>query len=202
MNGGPKIRISGRLGAGALMLLTGVPACGDGVNDPQPTGPSSVSFSYQGQGEEGSISGSYQVEGDPDLSVPSGRQTYAEGRRIRSAGALQVDTNRQRSNDYDFARVTLPRLSTGSWATDRPCGTDYCPEIFIALELRRVHGSQARYSCTLESGIVRITSISGTRARGGFSGTGICLGAPGVADLEHFSVSNGRFDVKLRDVQS
>lgn len=202
--------IAGRAAAGltrsariaAPALVAALAACDGGPTDPQPSaGASTVRFAYEGSGAEGVVSGAYEATGDPRAG--QSRQTFAIGQRYRGAGAIQVVSDLQRPGDVsDFAWVVIPRLDAGTLAIDRACGTDYCPGVFFALEVKNTHGSQARYSCTLESGTVRVTSISATRVAGEFSGTGACIGAPGTADLEQVSVAGGRFDVKLIDAQT
>jgi hypothetical protein len=197
---GPPLRLAPGVLALGVLALSG---CGDAVGPDESGEPSSLSFSYEGAGTGGTISGTYRVEAEPDPRVELGSQSYAMGRRVRSAGALVAMSGLQRGDALsDFVWVTIPRLSSGSAAVQRDCGASYCPEIFVALEVRNEHGSQAKYSCSILEGTVRITGISEHRASGEFSGTGTCLGAPGATDMEQFSITDGRFDVKLRDVQS
>lgn len=101
----------------------------------------------------------------------------------------------------DFAGVVIPRVSAGSVEIDGMCPGELCPEVSLALEVRTDDVfDQARYSCSLEDGTIRIESISGGRAKGTFSGTGRCTGQPGTEDLDEFAITGGTFNVKVIDV--
>jgi hypothetical protein len=206
----PAARRAGRLAraavlarAAAPLLLAALAAC-DGEGPSETAGASSIQFAYSGSGPEGTIQGTYQAHGDPALTVPPITQTYALGRRDSGEEMLEVLSNvaRNPQKQADFAWVTVPRLTAGSVAIDGICPGEVCPAVSLALEVSTdVAVSQAKYSCVLESGTIRITEISNSRAKGTFSGTGSCLGRPGTADLDQFSITGGTFDVKVRDVQ-
>lgn len=190
--------------AAPVLLLAALAACGGenptGAGEPQAD--SSIRFDFSGSGPDVVLQGTYEAQGAPRPGTDLIDQTYAMGHRYAGAGAIQVMSNRKRDGGTaDFAWVTLPRLSAGAVSVDRSCGTDTCPGVLLALEVGSAHGSQARYSCSLEAGTLRITSISSSRAKGEFSGTGICVGAPGTDDLPDFRITNGQFDVKLTAAQ-
>jgi hypothetical protein len=188
---------------GSVLMLGACESPTESKYGPVNAGPSTVSFTYHGVGPGGSVGGLFHVTADPDLNRPAGDQAFALGQRIARAGAFRALSNQRRTSELsDWIVVSAPRLSTGSLTLAPPCRAEYCPEVFVALEMKNSQGAQARYSCTLDSGTIRITAISEQRAQGEFSGSGVCLGAPDTEDLEQFSVSNGRFDVKLRDVQN
>ncbi len=182
------------------MLVLGLAACGDGPNDPKLEEDSSVSFSYHGP-----ISGSFHAEGFPDISKPPLQQTYALGHRYRNPNAIEVSGILQRPGGMvDGVDIRIPRHAPGSSTIDsNACRwwDDGCPNVFLFLELRNVNGAQAKYSCRLETGTIRLTSVSETRAEGEFSGTGQCSersGVPGeIIDHEGLNITNGRFEVNL-----
>lgn len=197
-------RMAARLTA-APLLLAALAACGEGDDGigPGNTGPSSVAFGYTGSGPQGSIQGTYQAMGDPDRLVPQLTQTYALGQRVASEGVLRVTSNVARAGQRaDFSWITIPRLTVGAVAIDGTCPGETCAAVSLAIDVSSVGVSQAKYSCALDSGTLRIFSIREGRAVGEFSGTGSCLGAPGTADLDEFSISGGTFDVKVIDVPS
>lgn len=160
------------------------------------TGPSRIGFTYVGTGAEGTIQGTYSAESDFVVGRSQLTQTFAIGHRY--AAAVGVISNVARSAGLsDNTSLTIPRLTVGSVSIDPACETDYCAEVFLGLELPSAEGSQAKYSCSLQAGTLRITAISDMRARGDFSGTGVCIGAPGTEDLEEFRITGGTFDVKV-----
>lgn len=184
----------------APLLLAALAACGDGPAGSD--GRSSVRFSYTGSGPEATIQGTYQAEGDPNLLVPPLTQSYAMGRRDTSEGLLDVLSNvaRNAENEADFSEVTIPRLTVGTVAIDGICPGETCAAVSLALVVStNVAFSQARYSCALHTGSIRINDISDGRAKGTFSGTGSCLAGPGYEDLDEFSITGGTFDVKVRE---
>jgi hypothetical protein len=198
-------RTAARLTA-APLLLAALAACGEGGDDgigPGNTGPSNVAFGYTGSGPQGSIQGTYQALGDPDRLVPQLTQTYALGQRVAGEGVLRVMSNVARPGQRaDFSWVIIPRLTVGSVTIDGTCPGETCAAVSLAIDVSAVGVSQARYSCALDSGTIRIFSISDGRAVGEFSGTGSCIGAPGTEDLDEFIISGGTFDVKVIDVPS
>ncbi|HEX6037920.1 MAG TPA: hypothetical protein VFZ20_07775 [Longimicrobium sp.] len=187
--------------AAAPLLLAALAACaGDGTG-PGEAKPGSVAFAYSGSGPEGTIQGTYQVLRDPVGLVPRLTESYALGQRVESQGVLRVVANMAREGQRaDFAQVTIPRLTVGSEAITGICPGESCAAVSLGIDLATGGVSQAKYSCSLDQGIIRIFSIQNGRAEGEFSGTGSCVGAPGTADLEEFSITGGTFDVKVRDV--
>lgn len=154
---------------------------------------SAVAISYAG-----SVSGAFDAAGAPVLTVPPANQTFATGSR-RPNGVLDVIAYRQRGDGrFDFATISIPDPAVGAAvAVDADCvGLDECPDVFLALDLAPAHGSQAAHSCGLESGTIRVTALSATRAAGSLSGTGVCLLRDG--EIVPFQITSGTFDVKLR----
>ncbi|HLM66600.1 MAG TPA: hypothetical protein VK358_03690, partial [Longimicrobium sp.] len=162
-------------------------------------------FAYGGSSPQGQISGTYQAEGDPSLTVPPITQTFALGQRVAGETTLRVLSNVARSTQQqaDFATITIPRLTVGRVDIVGTCPGETCASVFLALEVSTSAAvSQARYSCALDAGTIRINSITGTRAQGTFEGTGRCIGRPGTADLDQFSITGGTFDVNVINVPS
>jgi hypothetical protein len=189
----------------APVLLAALAACGDSDGPTGSATPSSVHLRYGGSSNQGTVNGSYQAEGDPALAVPPITQTYALGQRVAGETTLRVVSNvaRGAQQQADFSWVTIPRLTVGSVEITGTCPGEACAAVSLALEVSTSAAvSQARYSCALDSGTIRITEISGSRAKGTFSGTGSCLGGPGTEDLDQFTITDGTFDVKVIDVPS
>jgi hypothetical protein len=194
------------LARGAVpLLLAALAACGDGPTGSDETGPSSIRFTYSGSGPQGTVQGTYQAEGEPSFPVPPITQTYALGQRVSRESTLRVISNvaHAQQQTADFAWVTIPRLTVGSAPIEGTCPGETCASVTLALEVAtNLSVDQAKYSCHLDSGTIRITSISDGRAKGTFSGSGSCLGEPGTEDLEGFSITGGTFDVKVIGVPS
>jgi len=171
-------------------------ACSDGVTGPDETGPSSLTFAYQGP-----ISGSFAAEQDCQSAGSLVNQTCARGLRYQNPGAVELSGTRLRPGEIaDQVYLMIPGQSTGTFAIDAstcPWWDDRCATVFVVLELLNVHGSQARYSCSLHSGTIRVTAASESRAIGEFSGTGVCADREMEADDPPFTITSGRFDVKL-----
>ena len=127
-------------------------------------------------------------------------QTFAYGLRYQNPNTIEIRSVQQRpGNIVDWVDLSIPRQSAGSFTIDThncPRWNDECPSVFVVLELLNVNGAQAKYSCRIQTGIILLSSVSNTRAKGEFSGTGDCLTNIGETG-EEFRVTNGRFDVNL-----
>ena len=97
----------------------------------------------------------------------------------------------------------MPRQAKGDYSIDEQgCprfNYDRCSGVFVALDIRNdVNASQARFSCTLQSGSIRISSVSSAHVVGEFAGVGSCITYQGEV-VDGFQLVNGQFDVALRD---
>lgn len=191
-------------GASIILLAAAMAAggCRDAVGPEAGGEASTLAFSYQGWEENGTISGSYRVEGDPVAGVELARQTYAIGQRVRGTGTVVALSGQHHSDgSRDFLSINVPRQTPGSVTLLPGCGGSNCPEVLIAFDAGEGSAAQAQHSCSLRTGTLRILAISDTRVTGEFSGTGACIGRAGVEDIEQFNVIDGRFNLKLSDVQ-
>ena len=168
-------------------------ACDNGPIDPPVDGPGTISFSYQGP-----ISGTLAIEGDIRTDRPPLGQTAAYGQRYHNPQMIEARGAAVNGDMIDGITVRVPSHTTGSFNIDTSqCGwlDDSCAGIFLFLRLRNANGEQAKYSCTVQTGTIRLTAVSEARAKGVFQGSGECLdrdgGSPPIA------ISNGQFDVKL-----
>jgi hypothetical protein len=189
----------------APLLLAALAACGDSDGPTESSEPSSTRFVYGGSSAQGTVGGTYQAEGNPSFAGSQITQTFALGQRVAGQTTLRVLSNvaRNTQQQADFAIVTIPRLTVGRVDIVGTCPGETCAAVSLALEVSTSAAvSQARYSCALDAGTIRITSISGTRAQGTFEGTGRCIGRPGTADLDQFSITGGTFDVNVIEVPS
>jgi hypothetical protein len=165
-----------RLFLGAL--LTVATACGDSTG---PTGfNGSLSFSHSG-----ATSGTFNASGSAFVGDPFGA-TWAAAVRDDANQSIAIAANLVRSSTTsDNVAIEFPQVSTGSVAIAN--GSQ------VAIVFGRTQSGAAAWSCDLTSGTVVVTSLSSTRARGSFSGTGSCLAATGGPVA--FTVTNGSFDV-------
>ena len=197
-------RSSALLRSAALLLMAALAACDNPAGSGEPA-TSSVSLVYGGSNSQGTINGRYEAEGEPAFPTAPITQTWALGQRVSGQTLLRVGSNvaRTSENTADFAWVTIPRLTVGNVPILGTCPGEDCAGVSLALVVStNVAVSQARYSCALDEGTIRVTSISDGRAKGTFSGTGSCLAAPGFQDLDQFTITDGTFDVKMIDVPS
>lgn len=154
-------------------------------------GESRISLAYTG-----AATGTFSAGGDPDPTVATNAQTFAIGHRYTD-GSFEVIAYSQRGgNRYDFASVTVPQAAVGTVSVERFCEQDVCPDVSLALDLQRATGSIAAHSCELETGTIRITALSATRASGSVSGSGYCNPGDG-GELVPFQVTSGSFDVDV-----
>lgn len=189
----------------APLLLAALAACGDGNGPTESSGASTIRFTYSGSGPEGSVQGTYEAKGDPGLATAPITQTFALGQRVASQNTFRVISNvaHPAQGTADFAGVVIPRLDVGTVDIDGVCPGELCPEVSLALEVETGGVfDQAKYSCYLYEGRIRLNAISDGRAKGTFSGTGRCLAQEGTEDLDDFTITGGTFDVKVIDVAS
>jgi len=176
-------------------LALSLTACSDGILDVEENEPSAVSFEFAGAGL-----GSFSARGDLQPNRPLIDQTFAAGRRFGSPDAIEVHGFAPRAgNVVDWIDIKIPTPGIRSYAIDATTchwSDDTCPTVFVVLEMATGSGAQAKYSCQLQTGSIRVRSLTSTRVQGEFSGAGSCLENTG-AFAEEFTVSNGRFDVKL-----
>lgn len=169
-------------------------ACSDGPAAPGSSEPS-ASFTYQGP-----LAGTFLAVGKPRLDRTPLSQTYAHGLRYPDPASIEVSSILQRPDNLaDALWVNFPRQSAGSVAIDTntcPAWDDACPSVSVALGLPTGGIGQAKYSCRLETGSIRVASITEDRVTGEFSGRGTCTSDSGQ-DIDGFTVTDGRFDVIL-----
>lgn len=194
------MKISARVAA--LPLLAALAACD---NNPAGGGEtvSNVHVVYGGSNHQGTtLNGRYEARGEARAGTAPIQQTYALGQRFTDDGHILVLSNVKHGGEdvADFTWITIPRLTEGSVTIDGICPGENCAAVSLALEVGTVGVSQAKYSCSLDAGTIRVTAVTETRVKGDFSGTGFCIGAPGTADLDQFSIAEGTFDVVLIDV--
>lgn len=191
------MKISARLAA--PLLLAALAACDNPAGGGESV--SAVQIVYGGSSNQGTVNGTYEARGEARTGTPPIQQTYALGHRYAADGYIDVISNEKHAGDVaDFAWITIPRLTAGTVDIDGICPGENCASVSLALEVGTTGVSQARYSCSLDDGIIRVTSVTETRVKGDFSGTGFCVGAPGTPDLDQFSIAEGTFDVRLIDI--
>jgi len=169
-------------------MLAGALSCSD------PFGPgirSSVTFTYTGP-----VAGSFSASGGaPGFAAPG--TSWVVG--YVEEGALRMAGFSPRSGGLvGMAMLHVGRTTPGAESIDPECNPydgAACSEMMLSLGFNQ-NGDSDDPFCYLTSGLVVLTQISGSRAKGTFSGTGHCstwTDEPSPA----FSVSNGAFDVAL-----
>jgi hypothetical protein len=143
----------------------------------------------------GGVDGSFVASGTFNSSAPPNTQNFAFA-SVDSEGTLEVVAYRQLGgNRFDFVTITVPDAEVGDVEVD-VCPGATCTSVSLALDVGQATGSVATYSCRLETGIIRITTLGGTRATGTFSGTGVCLTETGVESIP-FQITSGSFNVQV-----
>lgn len=189
----------------ARVLLAAAPvvalaACSDGGTAPQTPATPMLRFTY-----DGAMAGSFRAEGAPVLNAPQFQQSFAQGRREGgvSAGLEVLAVQRRAGNLADVVTISGLPQQTGTYTIDdsRCARTEpRCPGILVGLEIPTdASVAQARASCTLRTGTIRVTAWTAGRAAGDFAGEGRCLTSDGRT-LEGFRVTGGVFDVALFEV--
>jgi hypothetical protein len=162
-------------------LLTVATACSDSTGPGSLSG--SLSFSYSG-----ATSGTFDAAGSPLGADDPFGATWAAAIRDDANQTIDVAANIARpSNTSDNAVVHFPQLTPGTVTIANGAQ--------VPVTFGRTQSGTVDRSCSLTSGSVVVTSVSGIRARGTFSGTGTCVGTTGGPAA--FTVTNGSFDVPL-----
>jgi len=173
-----------RLACVSIVLL-GALACSDSAGP----GHGSLSFAYTGAG-----GGNFSASGDAAFTTGT---SWAAG--FLRTGETHVGAANPRSGVLiDLAILRLERTTPGSESIDPACnidGSTACTGMDFYLNFNG-DGDTRDFGCALTSGTIVLTEISSSRAKGTFSGTGMCVDGTGGAS-EAFSVSNGAFDVAL-----
>jgi hypothetical protein len=94
--------------------------------------------------------------------------------------------------------LRIVRTTAGSETIDDDCdidGSAACTTMILFLNFNG-NGDTGDFFCRLTSGTILLTSTSGGRAEGTFSGAGECAAGTGGA-ITAFTVTNGTFDVAL-----
>lgn len=180
------------------ILLTALPLAVLFAACHNPSGPgeaedeSRITITYTG-----GVSGTYAAEGDPGLTSSPGTQTFAIGHRYQEGWFEVISYSQRGGSRYDLATVTVPGVVVGqSVAIDRLCAEDVCADVTVALDLGQTNGSVATHTCRLETGTIRVTALSATRASGTMSGIGSCNPGDG-GDRVPFRITAGTFDVSV-----
>lgn len=174
----------------AAVLFGGL-ACSDS-SGPEMRG--SVAFTYTGAG-----GGTYSASGDAPSSTATEPPTgsWAAG-YVRANESHVVGSTPRSGVLVDLALLRLEGTTPGSVSIDPACnidGSTSCTGVDFYLNFNG-DGDTGDFFCALTSGTIVLTQVSSSRAKGTFSGSGICVDGTGGGS-EAFEVSNGAFDVAL-----
>jgi hypothetical protein len=178
----------------ALALLVAVALAGCAVDRTGPLGPGGppvLSFVYGGP-----VSGVWRAEG-------AVQPTFAAGTPWAAARWYEGDliVAAQRSNDdgsVDWVGLAAPLSAPGVVRFDGECYESVgCPRATLAFGLGNGPRGAAELSCSLHRGTLHLTSLTQTRVRGTFEGTGVCFTPQGVR-FHDLTITGGWFDVPFR----
>jgi len=165
------------------VLLAAAAGCGDGTGPGALNG--SLSFSHSG-----ATSGTFTASGSVLVADPEAA-TWAAGARDDANESIAIAANIARpSNTFDDIIIDFPQLTPGTVTVANGA--------HVVITFGQTQSGSATWFCDLTAGSVVVTSVSSSRVRGSFSGTGDCLGATGGP--VSFTVTNGSFDVPLIDI--
>lgn len=178
----------------SLGFVLSLAACGadsdDGFGpDNGGTGSGSLSFTYAGDGGNGS----FQASGAAPTNNSLG--TWAGGARVSDEGetTVLVTAVTKSGSDYDMIGIQLDGNAPGTYDMGGNCETN-CAYAVAAFGITSWTDSGER-ACFIDEGTVTVTALSATEARGTFSGKGSCMTDEEFD--EPFQVSGGTFDVKV-----
>ena len=141
-----------------------------------------LSFSHSG-----ATSGTFNASGSVLVADPS-VATWAAAARDDAAQSIGIAAHIARpSNTSDEIAIDFPQLTPGTVTVANGAG--------VGITFGRPQSGAAAWTCALASGSVVVTSLSSTRIRGTFSGSGGCVSASGSPAA--FTVTSGSFDSPL-----
>lgn len=171
-----------------VLALALTAACGDSPTDSgSNAGSGSLSFTYASNNSP--VSGVFSAEG----SVPkNGEGTWAGA--VRQGTDAAVLGNQVSGSIENAAIMGLPGVHVGPFVINENCDST-CASLAVVIE-KVVNGQTRSYLCAMTEGTINVTSLSESRIRGTFAGTGAC------ASLEEpneplITITNGSFDTPL-----
>ncbi len=148
-----------------------------------------LSFSYSGD-----LSGSFSATGSLPLSGQNTVAWAVGGRDAAEEWVAAQASQPQSGGTYNYVIVIIPRITVGTSNIDANCSAATCAAVLFELGVNDGAGT-SQQTCFLDAGTVAITSISGRRAQGTFSGTGTCISS--VNANSNVNITGGTFDVAL-----
>lgn len=184
--------------AGAVALLA---ACGDSTGGSGSSASGSLSFSYTGD-----RTGSYSASGTfKQNSTSFVKQPFAVGVRsstVGGQGVVLVSYTPVSSATGNMLLIGIPSTaaSTASYdLADENCNgtTTLCPFSLLLFDTNPDLEEDDSQVFTFTSGTLNVTSNSGSRLQGNFSGTAETLFGDSV-----ITITNGTFDIPVRSESS
>jgi hypothetical protein len=143
----------------------------------------------------GGIAGNFNASFAPLSAGQNEFVSYVAGQHDASDGMVyalaSVSTG---TNERNFAIVAISRTTPGDATINANCTGQFCAG-FLAIFGQNSSSGNFTQLCELTAGTVTITSLTATRVKGTFSGTGNCSGPTGT--ITSFTVTGGSFDAAL-----
>lgn len=186
-----------------LIVAATLSACKDSTGPTPDTGPRSGTATFSFNGDVGP--GTFSASGAPKLSSQgqiSQWGTFAIGARTTSPASLMVAGFRQISGSRgDFVFLYLPNV------TGPTQNIQFCEEASCAFAMVFFNSDMADEEdvgdrmCFITEGSANLNTLNSGEAKGSFAGNGFCIPADleHEEDLEEFAITNGSFDVAVRD---
>lgn len=149
-----------------------------------------LTFSYSGD-----LSGSFSATGSIPLSGENTAPWAVGGRDDTDGAVVALASQPQSGGTYNYVIVVVPRTTVGNANIDVNCSPSAtCAAVLFDIGVNDNTGT-SQQTCFLDAGTVAITSISGSRAQGTFSGTGTCVSSTNVQTV--INITGGAFNVAL-----
>lgn len=171
-----------------VLALALTAACGD-ESPTETTYPSgSLSFSYAS--ENSPLSGNFAAVGA--ISEDADNENWAAA--VRQNGGAVMMGNEVSGSAESVAIVSLPNAAAGNTPVTEECDTA-CASVSFLLE-KTVGGVTRSYMCDMTSGTISVSTLSASRVKGTFSGTGYCSSLEDD-NAPTITITNGAFDTPV-----
>jgi hypothetical protein len=190
---GYRVQIRIPLLLGALAIAA---SCSDSTSPKGNSG--ALSFGYAGSA---SGTGTFNVSGVyPTLAADVGKANAAGAAKNSAGTGFQVAGIRTQANSkFDVVVLNIPSLTVGTStinaAVCQPTSSDSCPALVYVTGVSQTD-QQGTLLCLLGTGNIAITSVTSTRLKGTFTGSGLCSDGTQNPPTD-FTVTNGTFDVAI-----
>lgn len=172
-----------------FLAVLALSACGsDDILPPDDYGTGRVAFTYSVAGVQ--PDGRFQAKG----AKPVGSQSGTWAASVTDSADAVVYGQHEQGAVHGQIVLSIPGGTAATSAIVPDCD-DSCAFVSFMMETT-IGGVERGYVCELTEGTISVTTMTDTRMRGRFSGTGVCS-SPGVEGAPAFSLTDGTFDTPV-----